>query len=81
MKPLPCPFCGKPPKVYPKDPSREGNAFGQVRCEYQRCAANPVVQDGCMVADERGSEAYKQLAIRRWNRRRPLSDTHRPETK
>ncbi len=28
VKPLPCPFCGKIPNVYPTDPSREGNAFG-----------------------------------------------------
>jgi hypothetical protein len=69
MKPLPCPFCGKLPQVYPKDPEREGNTFGQVRCEYMRCAANPCVNDGCGVADERGSKAYQQLAIKRWNRR------------
>ncbi len=69
MKPLPCPFCGNIPNVYPTDPSREGNDFGQVRCEYQRCPANPVVGDGAIQYDERGSAAYKQLAIKRWNRR------------
>lgn len=69
MMPLPCPFCGKLPEVYPKDPSREGNAFGQVRCENDRCQAQPVVNDGALSADERGSAAYKRLAIRRWNRR------------
>lgn len=72
MKPLPCPFCGQPPEVYPKNPEREGNAFGQVRCENLRCPATPCVNDGAMTCDERGSAAYKQLAIKRWNRRRVL---------
>ncbi len=74
VKPLPCPFCGKIPNVYPTDPSREGNAFGQVRCDYPRCAANPVVNDGALQSDERGSSAYKRLAINRWNRRQNTGD-------
>lgn len=69
MKPAPCPFCGKPPEVYPKRPEIEGNAFGQVRCEYSRCVANPVVNDGAFSSDNRGSSAYQAAAIRRWNRR------------
>lgn len=70
LRPRPCPFCGSLPKVYPTRPEIEGNAFGQVRCENQRCAANPVVNDGALIADERGPDKYKELAIRRWNRRR-----------
>lgn len=69
MKPLPCPFCGTKPEVYPKDPDREGNAFGQVRCEFDDCPAQPCVNDAELVADERGTKAYQEIAIRRWNTR------------
>lgn len=69
MAPLPCPFCGKPPKVFPKHPEREGNAWGSVQCVNKRCVAQPCVGDGSTVADERGSKAYQALAIKRWNRR------------
>lgn len=74
MKPLPCPFCGKMPKVYPRDPEHDGNAWGEVVCFNQRCATygpggGVRVRDGVPVADERGSEKYKEAAIRRWNRR------------
>lgn len=67
--PLPCPFCGEIPEVYPKNPAEEGNAWGEVSCVNPRCVAQPSVQDGSKQADERGSAKYKQLAIRRWNRR------------
>lgn len=73
MKARVCPFCGKQPDVYPKRPEIEGNAFGQVRCENWRCPANPVVNDGALSCDERGPEAYRQAAIRRWNRRFPAA--------
>ena len=65
----PCPFCGTSPQIYPKDPEREGNAFGQVRCEYNDCPAKPCVNDGEYVRDERGPDAYKAAAIARWNSR------------
>lgn len=71
VAPKPCPFCGKPPKVSPQDPAREGNAWGEVRCVNGRCPSQPVVRDGISVADERGPGAYKRAAIRRWNRRVP----------
>jgi hypothetical protein len=80
MKPLPCPFCGTPPEVYPKDPKNEGAAWGQVRCEYEDCPAHPNVKDGEPVADERGAEAYRQAAIKRWNKRAPVSAGERKGT-
>jgi hypothetical protein len=73
---LPCPFCGKPPFIGPADPENEGNAFGFVECRNKKCVTygdwHPGlrVQDGSSVADERGSAAYKNQAIRRWNRRK-----------
>lgn len=67
--PLPCPFCGHKPFVGPTDPEKEGSAFGYVECRNKRCGANPRVDDGERISDERGSEAYKQAAILRWNRR------------
>lgn len=68
--PLPCPFCGDQPEVFPKDPAREGNAWGAVACLNKRCPARPSVKDGALSSDERGSRAYQRLAIRRWNRRK-----------
>jgi hypothetical protein len=69
IQPKECPFCGELPAVYPIDPSKEGNAWGSVRCENAECPAQPSVDDGEAVADNRGSAAYKQAAILRWNRR------------
>jgi hypothetical protein len=70
MKPLPCPFCGTMPEVGPKDPEKEGNAFGYVACRNREsCPATPYVTDGELVADERGTKAYQAIAIKRWNTR------------
>ena len=76
MTPKPCPFCGKPPKVEPTNPARDGDAWGAVVCVNRRCATfhephgeGVRVYDGALVADERGSEIYKKAAIRRWNLR------------
>ncbi len=71
MTPLPCPFCGEMPTIYPLDPKKDGNAWGSVRCVNADCPAQPTVEDGEEVSDERGSDAYKQAAIIRWNRRSP----------
>jgi hypothetical protein len=70
LTPLPCPFCGKAPKVMPTRPDVEGNAWGAVICINQRCPAKPQVRDGSQIADSRGSGAYRDLAIKRWNRRK-----------
>lgn len=75
LKPLPCPFCGKPPKLIPSNPKLDGNAWAAVVCVNLRgCPASPRVEDGADACDERGSGAYKDAAIRRWNRR-PLEGT------
>ena len=68
-KPLPCPFCGEEPEVYPKFPIEEGNAWGKVACVNPNCVCMPSVSDGQTISDERGSDAYKEAAIRRWNTR------------
>ena len=67
--PLPCPLCGKWPMVGPKDPKKEGDAYGYVRCTNKRCYVMPKVGDGTLVADMRGPGAYRDAAIRRWNKR------------
>lgn len=69
LTPLPCPFCGKEPHLYPSNPRIEGNAWGAVQCDNSRCASRPTVKDGQNVADERGSGAYIDCAIKRWNKR------------
>lgn len=77
-KPLPCPFCGEEPVVEPLEPQYEGNVWATVQCVYRQCptfAASRFgghgvqVHDGEEFADDRGSDAYKQAAIRRWNQR------------
>ena len=70
IKLLPCPWCGKTPEVFPKDPEVSGNAWGSVCCVNKKCQAQPYVNDGSLVADDRGSDKYKELAIKRWNRRK-----------
>lgn len=69
MKPKRCPFCGEKPRVYPIRPAIEGNAFGMVACINDECPAQPKVEDGENCCDDRGSGAYKDAAIKRWNRR------------
>jgi hypothetical protein len=32
VSPLPCPWCGKPPMVFPLDPKKDGNAWATVSC-------------------------------------------------
>ena len=54
--------------MLPTDPAKEGNAWGSVICMNDDCPASPRVSDGADVIDERGSEAYKQAAIERWNK-------------
>jgi len=68
---LPCPFCGKKPEVWPKNPEEEGDCWGCVRCSNDDCPAQPSVYDGEEECDDRGSKEYQNAAIRRWNRRRP----------
>lgn len=60
LKPLPCPFCGSEPVIGPSNPELSGNAFGFVECP-----AKPHVGDGEIVADDRGSRAYINVAIKR----------------
>jgi hypothetical protein len=71
LVPLPCPFCGTKPKLAPQDPANEGDAWGMVYCSSSRCAVAPSVKDGQASADERGTGAYMDCAIRRWNKRAP----------
>lgn len=71
-----CPFCGSPPELEPDNPERDGDAWGSVRCTDIECPTHDhargygvSVSDGLSVADARGSGAYIDAAIARWNRR------------
>ena len=66
VKPVPC-LCGAMPSVWPEDPTKEGGAWACVKCENPKCPANPRINDDESVADDRGSDAYKAVAIERWN--------------
>lgn len=68
LKPRRCPFCGGTPTVYPLNPEKDGDAWGAVGCANDNCPAKPYVEDGEDISDERGTEAYKQIAIKRWNK-------------
>jgi len=69
LTPIACPFCAKKPKVIPSNPELDGDAWGAVVCTNRRCAVQPKCKDGSKMSDMRGPGAYKDLAIRRWNRR------------
>ena len=69
LVPLPCPFCGVKPKLAPRTPKEDGDAWGEVYCENTRCAVAPGVRDGQNSDDERGTGAYMDCAIRLWNKR------------
>lgn len=74
LKPLPCPFCGRKPKVLPTNPKIEGDAWAAVACFSTKCFACPVVGDGDNLAANYGSGFYKDLAISRWNKRSKLDE-------
>ena len=81
MKPLPCPFCGALPIILPEKPERDGGCWGEVKCVNKECCVSPCVYDGDPVADDRGSEAYIQLAIERWNIRKEKKDDSKDDPK
>ena len=69
-----CPFCGKEPELFPKNPKREGNAWGAVSCVNTKCSTfdsfrhkGVTVEDGEDVADDRGTAEYQNAARLRWN--------------
>ena len=64
-----CPFCGCVPEVGPENPKKEGDAWAYVICTNTDCHAQPGVGDGQDVSDDRGPDAYKESAIKRWNTR------------
>lgn len=69
IRPIGCPFCGEIPDVLPFDPKRDGGCWGEVRCVNANCHAKPVVRDSARLNTDCGSAAYKEIAIRHWNRR------------
>lgn len=68
-KALCCPFCGKAPEILPKNPEREGDAWGEAACVNEQCPAQSRVVDGAE-CELGSSEAHKNLAIDRWNKRK-----------
>jgi len=69
LEPLPCPFCGKIPEIWPKNPYMEGDGWGSVVCVNIECFAKPSVNDGVEGNELNGSIEYKKAAVKRWNTR------------
>lgn len=59
---LPCPFCGKPPTYAPQDPSRDGDAWSELKCTNAACDVDVEVR----IYADRG---HKSAAIAAWNSR------------
>jgi len=72
---LSCPFCGRQPEVVPSNPDEDGDAWGMVLCSNGDCVAQPSVLDGEEISDSRGSDEYKNSAIRRWNARSNINSS------
>jgi hypothetical protein len=68
---LPCPWCGKAPRLVPEDTMQDGDAWAEVRCVNMRCAAQPAVRDGSNIAAT--DINYFAWAVRRWNKRVPAA--------
>lgn len=61
----PCPFCGRKPSVFPRDPKKEGDSWTKIICPRDRCAQVEV-----LVCSERG---HYKAAAKRWNTRAALT--------
>lgn len=69
LAPLPCPFCGKEPKVYLLYTDIFEGAWGTAACQNAQCLVQPRVEGQLGAADDSGADEYKALAIGRWNQR------------
>jgi hypothetical protein len=69
QQPVPCPGCQQPPQIRPEHPAVEGDAWALVACMNADCVLFPlIVHDKVGVADDRGTDAYKAIAVANWNR-------------
>lgn len=69
--PLPCPFCGKNPKVsLRKTEECMGGYAAEVFCANMRCFVFVGVEDGVLTAKLATPSDYINRAIKRWNRRK-----------
>ena len=64
---LPCPFCGKEPKVAPQNPKLEGSAWAVIRCPDGNCPGSSGAK--IMDMDDVGGGFALSEASRRWNQR------------
>lgn len=72
--PKPCPFCGAQPEIFPVDRFRT-DRWASVKCTNRDCPAQPEAHDGEEVGDDLSRQAFRDAAIRRWNRRAPAGET------
>ena len=64
---LPCPFCGREPKIGPDDPSRRGSEWATVFCPDEECPGNHgSVHNN---RDDLGHAVAVAEASKIWNRR------------
>jgi hypothetical protein len=69
LTPLPCPFCGESPVVWPKDDLTQGKGWATVTCRNSECPAKPSLADDLPYDPKLPLTDYQQSAIRRWNTR------------
>jgi hypothetical protein len=58
----PCPFCGHPPQVSPRNPAQEGDAWTMIACKNLDCQADVSIT---VHADD----THREEAARLWNHR------------
>lgn len=57
-----CPFCGEKPEIQPINPLLQGDAWGSVKCENEKCWVNP---EAIAFVEYNPID----IAIKRWNQR------------
>lgn len=66
--PLPCPFCGKYPKIHLQAES-VGGAWGKIVCDNPLCLVKPEIYDNRRVTDFEDPRDWKNVIISMWNER------------
>lgn len=64
---LPCPFCGRQPKVFPADADVEGNAWTAIECA--NCVTSPPNTQSVARVTHYAESGHFEAAVTAWNTR------------